>query len=168
MSLKRAHPNIAYRQCWTTIRIKHEPEKKYKTVMSVIVVLYNSVFMPVLESGILNAQSVSEFIIKAAGLTKKTPKDFQIFIQTMFHHSIMYINNEGAVGYDDFKIIIIRDYIEISFDRHTQTGGNPVNEFAKITQIRPVSCILSRLLCDYLYSIKFNENPGSPSAGHFD
>lgn len=127
--------------------------------MSVIVFLYNSVYIPVLTSGIFKSKSLSDFIIKVSELTKKTPGDFQIFIQTLFYYSIMYINNDPDIGYDDFKVII-RDYIEISFARHTQLINGKVNtlEFTTTTQIRLLSCIMSRLLCDYLSNIKANVN----------
>lgn len=137
--------------------------------MSVIIFLYNNVVVPIFDSGILNAASISDFILRVSDLTKKTPPDFQIFTQTLFHYGVMYINNDSAVGYDDFKIII-RDYIEISYNRHTQASGSPVydSEFTKITQIRPLSCILSRLLCDYLCNIKINGNRVSTVDNEFD
>lgn len=117
--------------------------------MSVFSFVYKRICTPIIESQLFESKCVADVLLNFTEISKQTPEKFQLFASTILYHSLCFIANENGNGYEQFKIII-HDYIEMTYDKKT-------DKFID-AQINIISCILARLLHDYLLYIKYSKN----------
>lgn len=101
-------------------------------------------------------QGVTNVLINVSNEMKKMPDNTLIFILMIFNNTMSFlINDSTEICYDEVKLII-HDYIEISYNEYLNNNQSNIysSPFINNMQLEPISCILTRLYCDYLHNIK--------------
>lgn len=136
--------------------------------MAAFIFLYRDVYVKIVQSGILSARCLDDVLIRGADLAARGPEHFQLFIFTMLHHAVLFLN--GRASYDEFKRIVY-DFIQVSLENRQDTPVSDVcnNVFPVDAQSKLISCIVSRVVCDYLSYVKHcGKLNGNPRGREFD